>query len=61
MLFRLPYTFWREMQGDPYEAGKHNKVNSILASVGLTYWADDEVSSAWHYTNEYGTFRWWDV
>lgn len=61
VLFRLPYTFWREMQGDPYKVGKHEKVKAILEGVGLTYWADTEVSSAWEYKNEYGTFRWWDV
>ena len=61
VLFRLPYTFWKEMQGDPYEAGKHDKVKAILSGAGLTYWADSEVSGAWEYKNEYGTFRWWDV
>jgi hypothetical protein len=61
VLFRLPYKFFWEMQGDPYEAGKHDKVKAILAGAGLTYWADSEVSSAWNYKNEYGTFRWWDV
>jgi hypothetical protein len=49
------------MQGDPYEAGKHDKVKAVLTDAGLTYWADSEVPSAWYYKNEYGTFRWWDV
>ncbi len=61
VLFRLPYKFFWALQGDPYDFGRHDKVKAILAEEGLTYWADAEVSSAWDYKNEYGTFRWWDV
>jgi hypothetical protein len=59
VLFRLPYKFFRALQGDPYE--RHTKAKEILSAAGLTYHSDAEVSSAWDYQNQYGSLRWWDV
>ena len=61
VLFRLPYTFFGSLRGDPYAVETSKKTAAILSGAGLTYWSDAEVSNAWDYKNEYGTFRWWDV
>jgi hypothetical protein len=59
VLFKLPYKFFWALQGDPFES--HRKAKEILAVAGLTYHSDAEVSNAWDYQNQYGSFRWWGV
>ena len=59
VLFKLPYKFFWALQGDRWEG--HKKATEILADAGLTYHSDAEVSSAWDYRNQYGSFRWWEV
>ena len=49
----------RAFQGDSSEV--HKNVTELLATTGLIYHSDAEVSSAWDYRNQYGSFRWWDV
>jgi hypothetical protein len=59
VLFKLPYKFFWALQGDPFES--HRKAKEILAVAGLTYHSYAEVSNAWDYQNQYGSFRWWGV
>lgn len=59
VLFKMPYKALWAFQGDSFEV--HKNVTEILATSGLVYHSDAEVSSAWDYQNEYGSFRWWDV
>jgi len=59
VLFKLPYSFFWTLQGDPLKA--HEKATEILKSAGLTYHSDPEVWNAWEYRSQYGSFRWWDV
>lgn len=59
VLFKMPYKALWAFQGDSSEV--HKNVTEILATTGLVYHSDAEVSNAWDYRNEYGSFRWWEV
>jgi hypothetical protein len=63
-LMKLPYAFFRSLQGPPkWNIRKilenEKRQNEILQSAGLTRWQDSEVLSAWDYKGQYADLHWW--
>jgi len=59
VLFTLPYKFFWALQSEHFAAYK--EVEEILRGVGFRYQSDLDVSEAWSYRNEFGSFHWWNV
>jgi hypothetical protein len=62
-LMKLPHEFFSALQehGDSYRSVRQafRRQREILERVGLQYWQDSEVSSAWDYRGEYADLHWW--
>ena len=60
VLFRIPHVFFQALQSDPIDS--QSRAKQALLDSGFTYWAaGPEVSQAWEFQTEYGSFRWWSV